>query len=140
MRLRLKAHATDLGLHALALGLLFLPADAEQPPVIYPAKPTPRWSWDRIPTSFHGADKERAFNGSEVRRLAKYQVLCLEKWYTPCASAGPAQSGPSCDVEKATLALFAQTKALKACEHPHLLVVLGPLSAEPGELLLVRGL
>ena len=50
-------------------------------PIVVPQKPAPYWSWDRIPTSFHGADKERAFNETEVKRLALYQVLALEKWY-----------------------------------------------------------
>jgi hypothetical protein len=80
--------------------------------VVIPQKPTPYWTWDYIPTSFHGADKERAFNAMEVKRLAKYQVIALEKWYTPCASAGPTQSGPSCNVEEKTSDVFALTKAI----------------------------
>jgi hypothetical protein len=46
------------------------------------------------------------------QRLAKYQMLTLEKWYTPCASQGPTQSGPECDVEKKMLDLYARTKAI----------------------------
>eukprot|EP00036_Acanthoecidae_sp_10tr_P014772 CAMPEP_0206291816 /NCGR_PEP_ID=MMETSP0106_2-20121207/3311_1 /ASSEMBLY_ACC=CAM_ASM_000206 /TAXON_ID=81532 /ORGANISM="Acanthoeca-like sp., Strain 10tr" /LENGTH=841 /DNA_ID=CAMNT_0053722381 /DNA_START=158 /DNA_END=2683 /DNA_ORIENTATION=- len=81
-------------------------------PQVVPIKPTLRWSWDRIPTSFQGAKKERAFTELEVRRLAKYQMLTPEKWYTPCASKGPQQSGPSCDIENRTLELFKLLKAL----------------------------
>ena len=57
-------------------------------PAVIPQKPALFWSWDRIPTSFQGAQKDRAFNDAEVQRLAKYQMLTLEKWYTPCASRG----------------------------------------------------
>ena len=42
--------------------------------------PRPFFSWDTIPTSFHGARKDAAYTHDEVRRLAKYNVLCLEKW------------------------------------------------------------
>jgi len=81
-------------------------------PVMIPQKPVLYWSWDRIPTSFQGAQKDRAFNDAEVQRLAQYQMLTLEKWYTPCASQGPTQGGPSCDVEDKTLQLYALTKAI----------------------------
>lgn len=81
-------------------------------PVVIPQKPHPHWSWDRIPTAFQGAQKDRAFNADEVSRLAKYQMLTLEKWYTPCASQGPTQSGPACDVEDKMLQLYALTKAI----------------------------
>jgi hypothetical protein len=79
---------------------------------VIPQKPHPHWSWDRIPTAFQGAQKDRAFNADEVSRLAKYQMLTLEKWYTPCASQGPTQSGPACDVEDKMLQLYALTKAI----------------------------
>ena len=81
-------------------------------PVVHPQKPDLYWSWNRIPTAFQGSKKERAFNDAEVQRLAKYQMLTLEKWYTPCASQGPTQSGPSCDVEDKMLQLYALTKAI----------------------------
>jgi hypothetical protein len=81
-------------------------------PVVIPQKPVLHWSWDRIPTSFQGSKKEREFNDAEVQRLAKYQMLTLEKWYTPCASQGPTQSGPTCNVENKTLHLYSLTKAI----------------------------
>ena len=105
----------------LALSLVTVVATAAPPlsplpvgpraPVVIPQKPVLYWSWDRIPTSFQGAQKDRAFNDAEVQRLAKYQILTLEKWYTPCASQGPTQGGPACDVEDKTLQLYNLTKA-----------------------------
>ena len=56
-----------------------LPTGPRAPPVV-PLPPKPYWSWDRIPTSFHGADKERLYNDSEIARLAKYQMVTPEKW------------------------------------------------------------
>lgn len=50
----------------------------------------------------HGAERDRQYNASEVARLAKYQMYTAEKWYTPCGSAGPKQSGPSCGIESVT--------------------------------------
>ena len=81
-------------------------------PTVTPQRPKPFWSWDRIPTSFQGSQKEREFNDAEVQRLAKYQMFTPEKWYTPCASQGPIQSGPSCDIESKTLQLFGRVKAI----------------------------
>ena len=47
-----------------------------------------------IPTSFHGADKDRAYNQSEIERFALYQMITLEKWSDPlpcvvCSSPPP---------------------------------------------------
>ena len=39
-------------------------------------------------------------------------MYTAEKWYTPCASAGPTQSGPSCAIENLTEGLYAQIKEL----------------------------
>ena len=66
-----------------------LPPDAPRAPIVIPAAPRPSWSWERVPTSFHGAVKDREFTAAEVRRLARYQMTTIEKWYTPCGSAGP---------------------------------------------------
>ena len=84
-------------------------------PPVYPAAPHPHWSWDVVPTSFHGAPKTRPFNDSELERLARYSMVTLEKWYTPCASKGGygiPQSGPSCAVETKTENVFRRLKAL----------------------------
>ena len=48
----------------------------------------------------------------QVARLAKYQMVTIEKWYTPCGSKGPTQSGPSCAVEAKMETLFKKTRAL----------------------------
>jgi len=56
-----------------------LPVGPLAPP--HPARPpTPYWSWAVIPTSFHGARKDARYTDEEVVRLAKFQVLALEKW------------------------------------------------------------
>ena len=84
-------------------------------PVVEPAAPHPNWSWDRIPTSYHGAPRTRYFNQSEIERLAKYQMVTLEKWYTPCAAQGGygiPQAPPSCDSEGKAEAVFQQLKRL----------------------------
>merc|ERR1712046_471204 len=81
-------------------------------PHVTPKPPNPNWNWNRIPTSFHGAVKGRTFNDTEVARLARYQMVTIEKWYTPCASAGPPhQSGPECAVELKIEKLFGRIRA-----------------------------
>ena len=82
----------------LAPGLLSLPARAEQPPVIYPAKPTPRWSWDRIPTSFHGADKERA-------RTAVFATENAVPWLTAARCRCPRRCRQAALVRRAARAV-----------------------------------
>ena len=102
--------------------------DGPTAPVVVPQLPKPFWSWAKIPTSYHGANKERAFNDSEVERLAKYQMftpvsVCVkyrqafsrrkqEKWYTPCGSQGPTQAGPECAIEAKTEHLFQRIRAI----------------------------
>ena len=81
-------------------------------PTVIAEHPKPFWSWERIPTSMHGADKNRVYNQSEVTRIAKYQMFTAEKWYTPCGSAGPTQSPPSCAIESVTENLYAQLKKI----------------------------
>ena len=81
-------------------------------PTVVPVHPQPYWSWDRIPTSMHGADRNRAYNQSEVERLAKYQMYTPEKWYTPCGAQGPTQAGPECAIESKTEDLFRQIRAI----------------------------
>ena len=81
-------------------------------PIVIPKAPTTFWSWDRVPTSFHGAVKDRVFSSKEVARLAKYQMVTIEKWYTPCGSKGPTQSGPSCAVETKIERLMSRIRAL----------------------------
>jgi hypothetical protein len=66
---------------------------------------------DPLPSQ-HGADKARKYNASEVARLAKYQMYTAEKWYTPCGSKGPTQSGPDCAIESVTEDLYGQIKAI----------------------------
>ena len=84
-------------------------------PVVVPEPPSPTWSWDFLPTSFHGAVKDRDFTAAEVLRLARYQMTTIEKWYTPCGSArAPHQSGPACAVERKAERLFARIKAAGA--------------------------
>jgi hypothetical protein len=81
-------------------------------PVVIPKPPTPNWSWDTIPLSLHGAVKTRTFTAAEVAHLAKYHMYTAEKWYTPCGSKGPTQSGPECAIESKTEALYKQIKAI----------------------------
>ena len=81
-------------------------------PVVIPKHPSPNWSWDTIPLSLHGAVKTRSFTTEEIKHLAKYDMYTAEKWYTPCGSQGPTQSGPSCAIESKTEALYKQIKAI----------------------------
>ena len=47
-----------------------------------------------------------------MEELAKrYQMITLEKWYTPCGAQGPHQAGPQCHVEAKMATTF---KAIKA--------------------------
>ena len=81
-------------------------------PVVIPAQPSPFFSWDRIPTAFHGANKTGRYTDDAVADLAKYQMITIEKWYTPCASQGPVQGGPSCDVEAKIETLLRRVRAI----------------------------
>ena len=67
-------------------------------PAVIPQKPELYWSWDRIPTSFQGAKKERAFNDAEVQRLAKYQMLTVSSKLLVLSSSRPtfAALSPHC--------------------------------------------
>lgn len=81
-------------------------------PNVVPQKPKPYWSWDHIPTSYHGAVKDREFTDDEVKFLGSFQMVTIEKWYTPCGSTGPHQNGPSCGEEYIIEGLFQKIKAL----------------------------
>jgi len=107
------APALLLPLHALAL-LSALPRAACQPPppLPSPAKPAPFFSWDTLPRAFHGANRSGMFNDGAIAALANFSIVTLEKWYTPCGAQGPAQSGPSCDVEDKMFDTFRRLKAL----------------------------
>lgn len=63
---------------------------------------------------------------SKVARLAKYQMITTEKWYTPCGSKGPVQSGPDCAVETKIEGLFRRTRAINPKQTTNL--VTRPLS------------
>ena len=105
---------TAVCLSTLALGSIWtdnLPTGALAP-VVIPKHPSPNWSWDTIPLSLHGAVKTRSFTTEEIKHLAKYDMYTAEKWYTPCGSQGPTQSGPSCAMESKTEALYKQIKAI----------------------------
>jgi len=81
-------------------------------PVVIPQKPAPYFSWDNIPTAFHGANKTGIYNDDAIRLLAQHQMVTIEKWYTPCASQGPTQGPPSCAVEARIEAALARVKAI----------------------------
>ncbi len=79
-------------------------------PVVIPKAPKPYWSWDHIPTSFHGAVKDRTFTNAEVARLAKYQMATIEKWYRGFTAKQLAEwqlcPGNPCLSSAASFALF----------------------------------
>lgn len=81
-------------------------------PIVIPQAPKPHWSWDRVPRSFHGAVKDRDFNEAEVARLAQFQMVTIEKWYTPCGSHGPVQNSPACAEETRIEALVKRIKRI----------------------------
>lgn len=102
------------GVEAAQRQPLALPVGPRAPPVSPIAAPSlEKWTWDRIPTSFHGAPRTRFFNDSELERLAKYQIVALEKWYGPCGAKGGygvPQSGPSCAEGQKSEVVFAKLK------------------------------
>jgi hypothetical protein len=57
---------TVLALGSASVHLMDLPV-GPRAPIVIPQKPSLRWSWDRIPTSFQGSKKERVFNDAEVQ-------------------------------------------------------------------------
>lgn len=102
-----------------ALGLAFaigaLCATAQQPsPVPDPNRPLPFWSWDTIPLAYHGANTTGLFSEAAVDQLAKYRMVTIEKWYTPCAQPGPggSQGNASCDVEASMFDTFRALRTL----------------------------
>lgn len=83
---------------ALALGLGGCTAQ-HLAPSLTPQAPKPFFSWDVIPTAFHGGNKSGVYTDEAVALLSKHQMVTIEKWYTPCASQSPTQGPPSCYVE-----------------------------------------
>ena len=68
----------------LLCGLLLLGAGAgahaqRLAPAVVPAKPTPFYDWDVIPTAFHGANKSGVYGDEAVAQLAKHQMVTIEK-------------------------------------------------------------
>jgi hypothetical protein len=105
-------------MHSMLLAALFAllplcPLGQPAPPVPSPARPAPFFSWATVPRAFHGANRNRTFSAEDVQALANYSMVTIEKWYTPCGSAHPAQSGPSCAVEDKMFSVFLQLKALQ---------------------------
>jgi hypothetical protein len=81
-------------------------------PVVIPSPPNPFFSWDTIPTAFHGANRTGVYSEDAVKLLARNSMVTIEKWYTPCASQGPVQSGPECYVEEKIETVLGRIKAV----------------------------
>lgn len=65
-----------------------------------PARPSvPEWNTKTIPIAIHAANYTGKYTDEAVAQLARYGMVTIEKWYTPCGSQRPAQAGPECDVE-----------------------------------------
>ena len=85
-------------------------AGVTSPPAAWPgAKPTPTWSWDRLPMAYHGANRSAEFTERDLQRLARFSMVTIEKWYTPC---GCRNADPSCDVEDKMYRAFRRLKQL----------------------------
>ena len=98
----------------LLVGSALALVQAQVPPVpVNPARPSPNWNWDTIPVAFHGANRSGMYNEETIDTLAKFNMVTIEKWYTPCGSKGPQQAGPECDVEAKMFDTFAKLKQLK---------------------------
>lgn len=104
---------------ALAAQCLSL-SSAQSPPVPSPARPAPFFSWDVVPRAYHGANRSGVFDSAGVATLADYQMVTIEKWYTPCGAQMPDQSGPACAVEDKMYSTFRALKALNP-EHTTIL-------------------
>lgn len=85
-----------------------------QPPTPFPspARPSPFFSWATIPLAHHGANTSGLYTPDAIAQLSRYQMVTIEKWYTPCASQHPAQGNSSCDVESKMFQTFHRLKAL----------------------------
>jgi hypothetical protein len=58
-------------LSAILVAVVVAVATAQRlAPVVIPKVPKPYWSWDTIPTAFHGANRSGAFTDDAVRLLA----------------------------------------------------------------------
>ena len=105
--------SAHLPLIALAVMIGCAPGgDPIPPPVPNPRRPKPFFSWETIPLAFHGANRSGLYNQETVKTLAKYQMVTIEKWYTPCGSQHPIQAGPECNVEKAMYGTFNAIKRI----------------------------
>jgi hypothetical protein len=92
--------------------LLFSLSHAQTPPVPDPSRPAPFFSWSVVPRAFHGANESGMFDAAGVAALSNYSMVTLEKWYTPCGSQMPHQSGPDCAVEDKMYTTFRELKAI----------------------------
>lgn len=96
-----------------ALMLFSVDSTPIPPPVLHPRKPAPNWSWDTIPIAYHGANRSGMFTDDAIQQMSKYNMVTIEKWYTACASKGPTQSGPECDVEDRMFDTFKKIKSIR---------------------------
>lgn len=54
------------------------------------------------------------FEEDGVAALANYSLVTIEKWYTPCGSQMPSQSGPDCAVEDKCVGVFSRARQRSA--------------------------
>eukprot|EP01063_Lacrimia_lanifica_P014015 TRINITY_DN2063_c0_g1_i2.p1 TRINITY_DN2063_c0_g1~~TRINITY_DN2063_c0_g1_i2.p1 ORF type:complete len:374 (+),score=174.76 TRINITY_DN2063_c0_g1_i2:60-1181(+) len=88
--------------------------DGRLAPVVIPARPSPYFSWERLPMAFHGANQTGEYSAEAVALMAKYQMVTIEKWYTACAAMRPdrSQGGPACAVEAKVEKVLGEVGAL----------------------------
>jgi len=71
-------NAIKIILFSILLLLAFSTTGAENPNSEFPAKPTPNFSWDTVPVSFHGANKARMYTEQEAKQASTNSLFfCL---------------------------------------------------------------
>ena len=63
---------------ALLIAIVLPCCAQELAPTVIPAHPKPYFSWAKIPTAFHGANKSGIYSDDAVKLLVRNQMVTIE--------------------------------------------------------------
>lgn len=70
----------------------------------------PLFSWDRLPTFFHGSNASGPVNADALALMARFPLVTVEKFQGPCGWRPDAS--PSCDQEAQIIDVLKGVKAI----------------------------